>query len=122
MIFYRRLKEIMDAKGVSKSQLARDLGITPQAVGQWGKAGGTMPVGDKLARIASILDVSMPELMSDVGAPFRSGRSAHPVQPQKHARLVDQPDQIALLDLWEDLAETDRIRVFNVLKASVGRE
>ena len=121
MIFYRRLKEIMDAKGITKSQLARGLGITPQAVGQWGKDGGTMPVGDRLARIASILDVSIPELMSDVGLPFREFRSPHPVQPQKHARFVDEPDKLALLDLWDDLSESDRVRVFNVLKASVGR-
>lgn len=109
----------MDARGTNKSRLARQLGITSQAVGQWGKPGGTMPTGEKLEWIASKLGVSVAELMSEVGTPFRDSDPTQPGSPPKVTRLVDQPDELALLEFWDDLPQEERVRVFRILRAAV---
>jgi transcriptional regulator with XRE-family HTH domain len=120
MTFKLRLREIAQARGTNLSGIARELGITSQAVGQWGAPGGTMPVGAKLKDIARILDVTESDLLAPVGAPFRGSGAALPVDAPKKTRLVDDPDQLALLDFWDDLGTTEeRVRVFRILQAAV---
>lgn len=80
MAFAERLRLIMDARGVDQTALASKLGITSQAVSQWVNGPKpTMPRGKRLRDIATILQVSIPELMADDGAPFGEISELNPV-------------------------------------------
>lgn len=79
-----------------------------------------MPVGAKMQDIARFLDVTVSELVAPVGSPFKGSGAPLSVDAPKPPRLIDQPDQLALLDFWDDLeTEEERIRVFRVLQAAV---
>lgn len=119
MTFSIRLAEIMKARRMNQSDVARALGITPQAVGQWGKHGGTMPTGAKLKKIADALSVTEADLVSPVGSPFADFGLPAAISAPKKSRLVDKPDELALLEFWDDLgSEEERIRAFRILKAA----
>lgn len=120
MTFKLRLREIAKARGTNQTGIANHLGITPQAVGQWGMPDGTMPVGAKLKDIADFLGVTESDLLAPVGSPFKGSGAARPVDAPKPSRLVDDPEQIALLDFWDDLeTREERIRMFRILQAAV---
>ncbi|WJM93419.1 helix-turn-helix transcriptional regulator [Pseudomonas brenneri] len=53
------------AKGLNQSQLARDLGVSPQAVQNW-ETGKANPKGERLSSLATILGVSVDHLVSGV--------------------------------------------------------
>lgn len=57
-----RLKRIRTERGLTQSQLARILGISPSAVGMY-EQGRREPDGATLARIASVLHCSTDELL-----------------------------------------------------------
>ena len=117
MNFAGRLREILLQRGKNLSDLARHMGVTSQAVGQWGNS--THPTIDKLPDIAKYLGVTIPELMSPVGAPFAgSGLTGGPPEV---TRLVYKRDEIALLDFWDDLTPDERDRAFRILRASTDR-
>jgi transcriptional regulator with XRE-family HTH domain len=119
MTFALRLTEIMAARRMNQSDVARALRLTPQAVGQWLR-GETNPTGAKIKRIAEALSVTEADLMSPVGSPIPdfSPAPTSEVAPKK-PRLVDQPDQLALLEFWDDLRTDEaRIRVFRILRAA----
>lgn len=64
-----RIARAREAKGLSQSQLARDMGISPQAVQNW-EAGKANPKGDRLSSLAMILGVSVDHLIT--GAPMKA--------------------------------------------------
>lgn len=119
MTFAARLREIAEARQTTPSGVARALGITPQAVGQWGKPGGTMPTGAKLKKLADFLRVTEGDLFLPVGAPILGSRPHFSVDPPEKSRLVNQPDQLALLEFWDSLEHEERMRVFRILRAAV---
>lgn len=53
----QRVMLALTTRGVSQSNLAKTLGVTRAAVGQW-KSGDTSPSSDNLVRISEILNVS----------------------------------------------------------------
>lgn len=58
-----RIKTAMDRVRISQTDIANQLGISPQAVQQW-VTGLTSPKGTRLAKLAGILDVSVEWLLS----------------------------------------------------------
>lgn len=66
-----KLKQLRMEKGLTQSQLAKRLGVSPSAVGMY-EQGRREPDGDLLARMASVLECSTDELLgvehpNDVG-------------------------------------------------------
>lgn len=57
----KKIAEYRISKGLNQSELARILGVTPQAVQKW-EAGGA-PRGDRLLKIAVALGVSVADLL-----------------------------------------------------------
>ena len=55
---------IRKEKGLSQSDLAKELGVTQSAVAIW-EAGEAMPRADKLLQIAKILGCTVDELLSE---------------------------------------------------------
>lgn len=60
----RKLREAFTNPEVSQSDLARAVGVTPQAVQKW-EAGGSEPRPSKLPKIALALGVPLSELLSE---------------------------------------------------------
>ena len=52
----KRLEDCRHGKNISQSELARKVGVTPQAVQKWEKA-KTVPRGATLRRLADVLGV-----------------------------------------------------------------
>ena len=61
MPFAENLKRIMSQKDVDQSELARRLGVSPQAVNQWA-SGVTAPRGKRFAKVAEALEVDPADL------------------------------------------------------------
>jgi len=116
MAFGQRLREIMAARGVDQTTLGAALDVTSQAVTQWVN-GGTRPRGKRLAEIAQVLDVSAASLMLDVGEPFENPPPTISLRPEKRRDLVDDPDELALLDLWREMEHQDRSIVLRMIRA-----
>ncbi|CAH2606449.1 Helix-turn-helix transcriptional regulator (plasmid) [Rhodovastum atsumiense] len=66
MALGQRISELMKARGMDQSALARTLGIKSQSVNQW-IAGRTAPGRDRLPAIAGALGVSVADLIDDRG-------------------------------------------------------
>ena len=54
------------AAGISQCELARLMGTTPGAVSQW-ESGRTKPGIGRLTRLASVLSVTVEELLKEAG-------------------------------------------------------
>lgn len=87
----------MRARGISSAELGRAVGITGQAVSQWLSPEGTMPRGQRLARIATALGVSVSELTAEAGGFAEAPAAFVGVQgpPAEYDRL---PEQVELLN------------------------
>lgn len=70
----KRIAEARNAKGLNQSELARALGVTPQAVQKW-EAGGA-PKGARLREVADALGVTVEHLLS--GASVAPAQQAFP--------------------------------------------
>lgn len=57
----KRIAAAREAKGMNQSELARALGVTPQAVQKWEAGGG--PRGSRLVQIAEVLKVEIDYLI-----------------------------------------------------------
>ncbi len=64
-IFAERLKEMIEVRGISQAQLAKEMQTTPQAISSYVK-GKTTPNYDMLCNIANQLDVSIDFLLGNV--------------------------------------------------------
>jgi len=63
--FARRLRQLREARGLSKSALARLLNVTPTCVWNW-EEGNTEPRADNLTALSKALDTSEDHLLSGV--------------------------------------------------------
>ena len=54
----KRIEDCRHGKNISQSELARKVGVTPQAVQKWEKA-KTVPRGATLRRLADVLEVTL---------------------------------------------------------------
>lgn len=76
--FPERIAELLLAKnGGNQSELARHIGVSPQAVQQW-LAGETSPRGKNLEKLAEFLGVSPAELQYGSPTPGAIDLDAHP--------------------------------------------
>jgi transcriptional regulator with XRE-family HTH domain len=104
----------MERANITQSELARRLGIKPQAVNQWLQPGGTAPRGGRLHEVATALGVPLSELLAEsVGGPGRAHGGASLGYGQRLAdirieRAQEQPDfaaaigvPVELLRMWE---------------------
>lgn len=57
-----RIKELMEAKGITAYRMAVDLGFPQSTVSEW-LSGAYVPKADKLLKIAKYLDVPVEELI-----------------------------------------------------------
>jgi Zn-dependent peptidase ImmA (M78 family) len=97
-----RLTQARRLAGLTKTALARQIGVTPAAVGQW-EASTTPPRPDHLQRAAEILQVPVaffalgrPHAKLDASdAHFRSLRSTRAAQRAKAVAFVEQTWELA---------------------------
>lgn len=105
----RQIKHFRELAGLSKSELARRVGVSPTAVHNW-EENGVLPRIDVTHALGEALEVSFIQLMSgDDSADARSGGGApSPGQPQvsRGERLDQFRRQIAaLFDVPPDRVE-----------------
>lgn len=62
-----RIAAARETARLNQSELARQMGVSPQAVQKW-EAGETVPRGQRIERLASALGVTVSYLMSGTGA------------------------------------------------------
>ena len=67
-MFTKRLKELRKARGLSQGALAKELGLSQQAVGKW-ETGRSTPDPATLAALASFFKVSVDYLLGCGAAP-----------------------------------------------------
>lgn len=67
-VFGRRLRAVREARGMNQDELASEIGVVYQQVSRW-ESGKTMPTGATLARLATILNVSVDYLLGLVDLP-----------------------------------------------------
>lgn len=60
----KRIAFLRELKGWNQSELAREMGVTPQSVQAW-EAGKNVPRQQKMQKLAAVLGATVGELMSD---------------------------------------------------------
>jgi Zn-dependent peptidase ImmA (M78 family)/transcriptional regulator with XRE-family HTH domain len=110
-----RLTQDRQLKGMTKKDVADDLGVTPAAVGQY-EAGVVRPRPDVLLRLAEVLEVPVaffaagrPKAPSDAsGTHFRSLRSTRVFQRDKAVAFASQVWEVThALERWVQLPVVD---------------
>lgn len=123
-MFYDLFHSLCTAKGVTPTQVARDLGLRQSTVSMWKKQ-GTTPKYDTLRKLAEYFDVSVDELVGgrDVEVPVEASFTesmggtvkaitfddfAHAMQAE--AEQLTEADKQILLSLAKQLNEARRQR------------
>jgi len=70
-VFFDRLKELCDAKGVSPYKACTDVGLNRAAVAKW--KGGSQPNGATAVKLAEYFGVSVDYLLGKEKAPTQKG-------------------------------------------------
>lgn len=89
--------------GLSQRALARELRLSPGAVGQW-ENGSTKPSLANFIDACNLFGISVRGFIGP-GAPYQG-------------QLIEDPDELALLELWRDLPPADRPVVLRMLRNS----
>jgi transcriptional regulator with XRE-family HTH domain len=98
----RAIAQAREAKGMNQSELARELGVTPQAVQKW-ESDASLPRPTKVADIAAVLGIGPWQLLP-VDMPVTSAQSVtRPDTPwpfrTSYARLEKlPPDELERID------------------------
>lgn len=104
----KRIAQVLTEKGWSKSQLARELGVTVQAVQHWAK-GGSRPSGQNLTKLAEVS--GKPEYWFFASDEDQVSTPApHPV----YAELRD--DELQLLETYNELPAVERQNMLSVFQ------
>ena len=72
-MFYDVYTQLCNAKGVSRSRAAADMGLSNSTVTKWKKTGAT-PSGETMAKIAAYFGVSVDDLINQKNDPAQQGR------------------------------------------------
>jgi hypothetical protein len=72
------------------------------------ESGGDIAGRASLQALAVYFGVSMDWLQT----------GAHPTPPPQHGRFVQDPEQIAVLDIWDAIPRNERPRIANMLRAA----
>lgn len=71
-MFFDRLKELCDGKGISTYKACTDVGLNRAAVAKW--KGGSTPNGDTVLKLAEYFGVSVDYLLGKEIAPTGTGK------------------------------------------------
>lgn len=88
----KTIKRLRSARGISKSELARRVGVSPTAVHNWEEYGGA-PRGILLPSIASALDTTVASLTGQQGEIL--GGAAAPSPREAAAVVIECKEKIA---------------------------
>lgn len=80
-----------EASGLNQSELARTLGVTPQAVQKW-EAGETVPRGGRLQGVADALGITVSALMDSKISPAKVESGASPPAPSGRTIVIPRLD------------------------------
>ena len=69
----RTIATAREKRGMNQSELARAVGVSPQAVQKW-EAGASVPRANKLKAIAEVLGISIREIVPTRATPGTSSR------------------------------------------------
>jgi len=112
--FGKRFTEALERKnGGNKSEMARALGCSPQAVTKWA-AGVQFPRDNLLRKSASYLDVSLEWLR------FGQPEAAPSPPPQQFLLVYVQFDEIEFLSMYRELSDNGK-RQFKAAAAAAER-
>lgn len=95
-----RIAQAREHKGLNQSELARAMGVTPQAVQNW-ESGKASPRGTRLTELAKVLGVPVQELL--VG-PVRQG--SHHCENETDPAKLTHPDMLPI-SMWDDSTPLD---------------
>jgi len=87
--FSFRLKELLKKQGITQVDLAQHLSVSQAAVSGW--FNGSVPRGDKLMRLAEVLDVTPAELLTGEDSDTRVGRMVS--DANEYAQALGQTDR-----------------------------
>lgn len=127
--FAERLIRARKRAGLNQTELARQVGVTPQAVQKW-ETGENTPRGKRIQAIADILDISVQELISGDDPFWNSLVPRKPKKPvEEHTSLTlrstgiqDSPGEYesnSRLDLFRKLNENAHLLADEDLKMLV---
>lgn len=110
-----RIRLAREGVGISKSELARRIGVHPSACIQWESREGTYPKLENLIQLAVLLDVRVEWLATGRGAMHYSGaaREERPSYPAGEARLA--ADERRVLAVYRALPPRKRKALFELL-------
>ena len=105
----RQIKHFRELAGLSKSELARRVGVSPTAVHNW-EENGVLPRMDVTHALGEALEVSFIQLMSGDDNPQAQSASAAPSSNQPQVSRGERLDQFrrqiaALFDVPPDRVE-----------------
>lgn len=97
-----RIAQKREALGLNQSELARRLGVTPQAVQKW-ESGMAIPRGGRLEDIATALSTSVAYLLGAESG--MAGRMPAPAD-RTNAHII------GMVDAWDDATQLDEDEVY----------
>ncbi len=125
-----RLKKLRSATGLSQAQVANHFKIKPSSVAQW-ETGRSKPTVDKIARLATLYQVSINTLCGDdipiigvlpeqpaskITADVEHRMAVGKGKPQR-GDFVDDLDELALLEMFRGLSFLKKAALFAYLGA-----
>lgn len=113
-MFFDRLKELCDAKGISTYKACTDVGLNRAAVAKW--KGGSQPNGATAVKLAEYFGVSVDYLLGNEKAPTDNGGRRIDLQD------VDVGFYGDFVELSEDDKETvrDMVRIMRERRSKKG--
>ncbi|AIL60912.1 XRE family transcriptional regulator [Pseudomonas alkylphenolica] len=97
----QRIAQAREKKGLNQSELARAIGVSPQAVQGW-ESGKASPRGNRLTELSKILGVSVQELLVGPGQPPGS----QPCESETDPAKLTHPD-MRPISMWDDSTPLD---------------
>jgi transcriptional regulator with XRE-family HTH domain len=76
MLIGERIRSAREAAGMTRSLLARRVGVQPSAASQWERVDGTAPSVENLARVALVTNVTFEWLATGRGSPRGAEKTA----------------------------------------------
>jgi len=111
-----RIRLAREAAAISKSELARRIGVHPSACIQWESVDGTHPKLEHLSEVAVVLDVRFEWLATGRGEMHHAGvREERPSYGRAEPRLA--ADEARLLALFGRLSARKKTSVLELLES-----
>lgn len=125
--FGERLKRLRKDNDITQSELAKQIGVVPSAVGKYERTPASYPSVDALIKIADYFDVSLDYLLrgkkytSSVenningqmsNSPFIQANNGGVVFNGENNKTLS-PEAIELLHIYETLGGRDRLKLLN---------